>query len=203
VEGALIRSIIAGPLFWLGAIDLDDITQPSAFRLTSIGAMLLGFDVDQSSLKPARHFVVRADAVIEVAASRRYDRFQLARVADLIGLDEDGYCYRLTPSSLARAASQKINATKVVDFLTRAQGQGVPPSLSKAIQRWAGKGTEVKVERAIIVRVKDAAILKRLQESPKTRNISIEPLGPTAARINEKDWPKLVSILAEAGVLVD
>ena len=61
----------------------------------------------------------------------------------------------------------------------------------------------MKVERAIIVRVKDAAILKRLQESPKTRNISIEPLGPTAARINEKDWPKLVSILAEAGVLVD
>ena len=203
VEGALIRSIIAGPLFWLGAIDLDDIIQPAAFRLTSIGAMLLGFDVDQSSLKLARHFVVRADAVIEVAASRRYDRFQLARVADLIGLDEDSYRYRLTPSSLARAASQKIDATKVVDFLTRAQGQGVPPSLAKAIQRWAGKGTEVKVERAIIVRVKDAAILKRLQESPKTRNISIEPLGPTAARINEKDWPKLVSILAEAGVLVD
>jgi len=53
VEGALIRSIIAGPLFWLGAMDLDDIIQPSAFRLTSIGAMLLGFDVDQSSLKPA------------------------------------------------------------------------------------------------------------------------------------------------------
>jgi len=115
----------------------------------------------------------------------------------LIGLDEDGYCYRLTPSSLARAASQKIDATKVVDFLTRAQGKACA-LVAKAIQRWR-QGTEVKVERAIIVRVKDAAILKRLQESPKTRNISIEPLGPTAARINEKDWPKLVSILAEAG----
>ncbi len=203
VEGALIRSILSGPLFWLGAIDMDDIAQPSTFRLTSMGAALFGFDVDQPIIKPVQHFVVRTDAVIEVAASRRYDRFQLARVADLIGLDEDGYRYRLTPSSLARAASQKIDATKVVDFLTRAQGQGMPPSLAKAIQRWAGKGTEVKVERAIIVRVKDAAILKRLQESPKTRYISIEPLGPTAARINEKDWPKLVSILAEAGVLVD
>jgi len=203
VEGALIRSLLSGPLFWLGTLDLDEIAQPSAFRLTSTGATLLGFDVDQPLIKPTQHFVVRADAVIEVAASRRYDRFQLARVAELIGLDGADYRYRLTPSSLARAASQKIDAPKVLDFLTRAQGQGVPPSLSKAIQRWAGKGTEVKVERAIIVRVKDAAILKRLQESPKTRNISIEPLGPTAARINEKDWPKLVSILAEAGVLVD
>jgi hypothetical protein len=79
----------------------------------------------------------------------------------------------------------------------------VPPTLAKAVQRWASKGTEVKVERAVIVQVKDAAILKRLQESPRTRGLSIEPLGPTAARINEKDWPKLVSLLAAAGVLVD
>ena len=61
----------------------------------------------------------------------------------------------------------------------------------------------MKVKRAVIVQVKDAAILKRLQESPRTRGITIEVLGPTTARINEKDWPKLVSILAEAGVLVD
>ena len=203
VEGALIRSIITGPLFWLGAVDVDSTSQPSAFHLSSTGAAFFGFNVEQPVIQPAHHFNVRADAVIEVAASRRYDRFQLARVAELIGFDGDDYRYRLTPSSLARAASQKIDAAKVLDFLTRSMGQGVPPSLAKAIHRWAGKGTEVKVERAVIVRVKDAAILKRLQESPKTRNISIEPLGPTAARINEKDWPKLVSILAEAGVLVD
>jgi hypothetical protein len=203
VEGALIRSIVTGPLFWLGAVNLAINDQSAAFSLTPLGAACLGLDVDQPAIKPAQHFIVRADAVIEVAAARRHDRFQVARVAELIGFDGDDYRYRLTPSSLARAASQKIDAPKVLEFLTRATGQGVPPSLAKAIQRWASKGTEVKVDRAIIVRVKDAAILKRLQESPKTRTISIEPLGPTAARINEKDWPKLVSILAEAGVLVD
>jgi hypothetical protein len=203
VEGALIRSIVSGPLFWLGLVNLAVDDQSTAFSLTPLGATCLGFEVDQPAIKPADYFVVRSSAVIEVAAARRYDRFQVARIAELIGLEADGYRYRLTPSSLARAASQKIDAAKVLEFLTRAAGQGPPPSLAKAIQRWAKKGTEVKVERAIVVRVKDAAILKRLQESPKTRNISIEPLGPTAARINEKDWPRLVSILAEAGVLVD
>ena len=79
----------------------------------------------------------------------------------------------------------------------------MPASVAKAIERWAKKGAEVKVERAVIVRVKDAAILKRLQESPKTKTIAIEVLGPTAARINERDWPKLAAILAESGVLVD
>ncbi|MFN8595926.1 MAG: helicase-associated domain-containing protein [Anaerolineae bacterium] len=203
VEGALIRSILSGPLHWLGIVNLAAGDQPSAFTLTSLGAALFGLETDLSDSRPARHFTVRANATLEVAAARRYDRFQAARIAELIAIDGDTYRYRLTPSSLARAVSQKIDAAKVIDFLSRASGQALPPTLAKAIQRWSSKGTEVKVERAVIVRVKDAAILKRLQESPKTRNISIEPLGPTAARINEKDWPKLVSILAEAGVLVD
>jgi hypothetical protein len=203
IEGALIRYILAGPLFWLGAVDLDASLQPASFSLTSTGAALLGFETDQPIAQERGHFLIHADATIDVSAARRYDRFQLARVADLIGTRAGEYRYRLTPSSLARAASQKIDAPKVVTFLARAAGQDPPPSVTKAIERWAAKGTEVKVDRAVIVRVKDAAILKRLQESPKTRGISIEVLGPTAARINERDWSKLVAVLAEAGVLVD
>ena len=138
-----------------------------------------------------------------MAAARRYDRFQLARCADLISISAEAYRYHLTPSSLSRAASQKITAVKVIEFLSRAAAQGLPPTLIKAIERWDKKGTEVKVERAVIVRVKDAAILTRLQASPKTRSLRLEILGSTSARINEKDWPKLVSLLAESGVLVD
>ncbi|HZY42334.1 MAG TPA: helicase-associated domain-containing protein, partial [Anaerolineae bacterium] len=201
LEGALIRDLVTRPLHWLGLIDLDD--HASVFRLTATGAALLGLDSSERSIEAAPLFIARADATISVSAVRRYDRFQLARVADPLALSGDEYLYRITPSSLERAASQKIDAPKVIDFLARAATQPVPLALNKAIQRWLKRGREVKVERAVIVRVKEAAILKRLQESPKTRGISIEVLGPTAARINEKDWPRLVKILAEAGVLVD
>jgi hypothetical protein len=202
VEGALIQQVLSGPLFWLGLIDLD--LSKSAFCVTPHGARLLGITSAAGEAAEAdRWFTVRSDATLHVSPARRYDRFQVARVADLIAVVNDEYRYRLTPSSLTRANSQKISTEKVLAYLEQAADQGVPPTLSKAMQRWASKGTEVKVERAVIVQVKDAAILKRLQESPRTRGLSIEPLGPTAARINEKDWPKLVSILAEAGVLVD
>ncbi len=202
VEGALLQSVLAGPLFWLGLIETDpDATE---FSLTPRGAKLLGLAQEAGEAAEAdRGFAVRADATIHISAARRYDRFQLARVADLIAVVNEEYRYRLTPSSLTRANSQKISTEKVVDFLAQSADQGLPPTLTKAIQRWANKGTEVKVNRAVIVQVKDAAILKRLQESPRTRGLAIEPLGPTAARINEKDWPKLVAVLAEAGVLVD
>jgi hypothetical protein len=202
VEGALLHYVLTGPLFWLGLIETD--AGATAFSLTPRGAKLLG--LAQESVEVAasdRGFVVRADATIHVAAARRYDRFQLARIADLVVVANEEYRYRLTPSSLTRANSQKISTEKVLAFLAQSANQGVPPTLTKALQRWAAKGTEVKVSRAVIVQVKDAAILKRWQESPKTRGIPIEVLGPTAARINEKDWPKLVALLAEAGVLVD
>ena len=202
VEGALIQHVLIGPLFWLGMIDVD--FSATSFCVTARGAQLLGIAHEAAEAAEAdRVFTVRGDATIHVSAARRYDRFQVARVADLIAVVNDEYRYRLTPSSLTRANSQKISTEKVLAYLEQTADQGLPPTLAKAIQRWASKGTEVKVERAVIVQVKDAAILKRLQESPKTRGLAIEPLGPTAARINEKDWPKLVSILAEAGVLVD
>jgi hypothetical protein len=202
VERALVQHVLIGPLFWLGLIDLDE--SATAFCVTARGAQLLGLLHEAAEAAEVdRLFTVRSDATIHISPARRYDRFQVARVADLIAVVNEEYRYRLTPSSLTRANSQKISTEKVLAYLQQAADQGVPPTLAKALQRWASKGTEVKVERAVIVQVKDAAILKRLQESPKTRGLSIEPFGPTAARINEKDWPKLVSILAEAGVLVD
>jgi hypothetical protein len=202
VEGRLIQQVLSGPLFWLGLIDLD--ASAATFCLTPRGAQLLGLTHEAAEAAEVdRLFTVRSDATIHISAARRYDRFQVARVADLIAVVNNDYRYRLTPSSLTRANSQKISTEKVLAYLEQAADHGVPPTLAKAIQRWASKGTEVKVERAVIVQVKDAAILKRLRESPKTRGLAIEPLGPTAARINEKDWPKLVAILAEAGVLVD
>jgi hypothetical protein len=206
VEGALIQHVLTGPLFWLGMIDIDP--GAASFCVTPRGAQLLGITHETAEAAEVdRLFIVRSDAAIRVSPARRYDRFQVARVADLIAVVAAGaegeYRYRLTPSSLTRANSQKISTEKVLAYLEHTADQGVPPTLTKAIQRWACKGTEVKVERAVIVQVKDAAILKRLQESPRTRGLAIEPLGPTAARINEKDWPKLVAILAEAGVLVD
>ena len=206
VEGALLQHVLSGPLFWLGIIEVD--SSGTSFCLTARGAQLLGIIHEAGEAAAAdRLFTVRRDATIHVSPARRYDRFQVARIADPIaGVAAgagDEYRYRLSPSALTRANSQKISTEKVLAYLEQAADQGVPPTLAKAIQRWASKGTEVKVERAVIVQVKDAAILKRLQESPRTRGLAIEPLGPTAARINEKDWPKLVSILAEAGVLVD
>ena len=199
IEGALIRHILTRTLHPMGLIDLGR----DAFKVAGVGAVILGLSppVDLPATT-AQRYTVHADATIEVSADLRYERFQLARIADFVSAGET-YTYRLTPSSLARARSQKIDAARIVDSLQRASRAEAPPSVIQAIQRWNGKGAEARIERTIVLRVKGPAVLKSLQASPKTRGLIGEALGPTAVKVEEKNWRKLVNALAEMGLLAD
>lgn len=200
VEGALIHYILTHPLFWLGVVDLD--AEQSLFRLTAHGAILLGRSDATISSEPVARYQVHADATIRVAATRRYDRFQLARIADPISVG-DTYLYRLTPASLARAHAQKIDAERISESLKQASRAELPPPVEKALRRWSEKGVEATLERTLLLRVKNEGVIKRLRESPKTRNLIGDVVGPAALQVPEKNWPKLVSALAELGLLVD
>jgi len=75
VDGALVRYLVEGPLRWLAALPGG---KGPAFR-------------------------VAADGSVEIAHALRYERFQLARVADWQETRAEGYVYRLSPRALARA----------------------------------------------------------------------------------------------------
>jgi len=201
IEGALIRHVITKPLFWMGAVDLGS----DAFKITPMGAVVLGLPpstVDVASHDQATPYVVHADATVSVPAARRYDRFQLARVADFVTAG-DVYAYRFTPASLARARTQRIDVARIIESLQRASQADVPPPVAKALQRWENKGTEAEVEQAVVLRVKSQAILKSIQSSPKTRGLLGEAIGPAAVKIEEKNRQRLINLLAEMGLLVD
>jgi hypothetical protein len=200
VEGALIRHILTRPLHWMGLVDRGE----GLFKVTPLGAILIGLSEARPSslIEPASRYVVHGDATIEVSASRRLDRFQLARIADFVS-PGDVYTYRLTPASLARARSQKIDVPRIVESLHKAGQAEVPPPVVKAVQRWDSQGVEARIERTLVLQVKSAAVLKKLQSSAKTKRLIGEALGPTSVKVEERNWQKLASALAEMGLLVD
>jgi hypothetical protein len=200
VEGALIRHVVTRPLLWLGVVEAG----AGEFSVTQLGAALLGLAQAGAPAfrEVATSYLVRADATVSVSASRRYDRFQLARVADFVSAGDE-YVYRLSPTSLARARAQKIGPARIVESLQHASGAELPPPVLTAIRRWSDKGVEATIERAIVLHVKSPAILRALQSSPKTRGLIGPALGPTAARIEEKHWRRLRGALAEMGLLAD
>jgi hypothetical protein len=204
VEGALIRYLLTGPLAWLGLTDLGAPAPDEphiAFRLTRSGAVAIG--LDQPLPEPeSTSLVLRPDFTVRVSPARRYERFQLARVADWI-VTGDYYVYKLTPSSLERARQQGIPLARVLEFLIEASDAAMPRSVEAALMRWEARGTEAWLEPALVLRLSSKELLEQLLSSPRAHHLIQEQISPTVALVRERDWPRLVIALSEMGLLTD
>jgi len=204
VEGALIRCLLTAPLAWLGLTDLGASIpdgSPTAFRLTPGGAACLGLAEPPPEATPAP-LVLRPDFTVLVPPSRRYERFQLARVADWVRI-EGAFVYRLAPPSLERARQQGIPVTRVLEFLGEVTGAPIPRSVEAALTRWDARGTEARLERGVLLRFSDEELMTQAMSSPPTRDLIHEQIGPAAALVREPDWPRLITALGKMGLLPD
>jgi len=150
VEGAFASVCTDRPVMLAGLIDVD--SGSTSFRVTARGASLLGITNEAvETTEPIEDFTVRSDATIHVAPARRYDRFQVARVADLIALVNDEYRYGSHPLADARQFAEDFHGEGAGLSGGKTVDHGLPPTLAKAIQRWPAKARKWKWTRAVIV----------------------------------------------------
>ncbi len=207
VEGALLAHLLTRPAWWLGLVDLgasDEGGAPAALRLTPAGAEVVGLAPESAEPEPAPEAgpAVHPNLTISIPSTLRFDRFQLARVADLVEAGEP-YVYRLTPGSLTRARSQGISVAKALDFLSDLNGGPLPTPVRSSTSRWASQGTEVRLQQTVLLRVANEELLQQIVTSPKTRRYVGQVVGPKAAAVAERDWPRLLAALAEMGLMAD
>lgn len=207
VEGALIRYLITNPLSWLGVVELGDSDEaPMAFRLTTQGAAFLNLEETSPSAEP-EPLNLRPGFLVIVPRGRRYERFQLARVADWVSsppIEEGGsarFVYRLTPSSLECAQQQGISIARVLEFLEEVTEAPVPRSIEAALTRWEARGTEARLKRVVLLRLDDEDLMDQIISSPRTRRLIDERIGPKAALVRERDWQRLIAALEGMGLL--
>jgi hypothetical protein len=84
--------------------------------------------------------------------------------------------------------------------LLRRYALTVPPSLAKALDRWEEHGSEARLERVLVLRVRSPEILQMLRNSRAARYLS-DPLGPTAVIVKPGAGEKIIAILAEMGYM--
>ncbi len=204
VEGQLLRFLIQGPLFWLGMVETGTSANKPLFRLTGRGLNWLK-DVPAPEKEIHVPLVVQVDGTILVPLNgSRYQRFRAARVGEMQPVEPgQPYAYRLTPQSLVSAQEQGIQPDRVLSFLEEASDRPLPVSVKRAISRWQERGVEGRLETAVILRVKEAAILETLRANPKTRDLLGESLGDLAVIVRPDDWLELQKITAELGLLLD
>jgi hypothetical protein len=206
VEGMLLRHLIARSLAWFGILDLgtgqapdDDVDCPGLYRLTPAGAAALDLaDGSDNERPPAMR--LRTDFTLQTPANRRYDRFQLSRVADWVACG-DRYLYRLSPSSLQRARRQGIQVDQILSFLARVTDAPVPRFLEAALMRWEAQGTEVRLRPALLLQVASEDLMDEIIDNPITRPHIGNRLGPTASLVPRHEWRDLCSALGKLSLI--
>ncbi len=212
VEGALLRYLISGPLYWLGAVDLgfeETSDQTTAFRLADKGLPLLKLapppteepGPNQADSPP---LVVDEDFTVRVTSDASlYPRFQLARFADFSGREANHVRYRLSPTSLARARQGGITVDQVNAFLARASGDLVPKNVLDGLRSWDERRGSVRLEPGVVLRVDRPEILKALRGEPAVARLLGEVLGPGAVLVPRANLRQVRSWLVEQGYLDD
>jgi hypothetical protein len=208
VDGLLVRFIIAGPLHWLGLLDLAMPGEPaggapgivSAFRFSEWAPDLLNQQAPEPLPGENEKILVTMDGRIQAPLrTPRAVRYQIARFCEWDDFDQKIYQYRLTPSVLGRARKQGLRIGQLLSLLRR-HAQSVPPNLTKALEAWEQQGVQAALEKVTILRLSSPEILQMLRSSRAARYLG-DPLGPAAVLVRSGAEDKVLAILLELGIL--
>jgi hypothetical protein len=198
VDGALIHYVIAGPLFWLGQVELatpsgnDSIT---AFRLAKGKSQLLNSETGTLH--------VSSQGKITIPRSLpRVVRYQIARFCEWDEEKTEEYRYRVTPGSLKKAGEQGLKVGQLLSLLAKNAAAEIPPSFVKALKRWELNGTEARVEVQTVLHLSRPEVLEELRKSKAGRFLG-ETLGPVTVVVKPGAQSKVLSALVELGLLAE
>ncbi len=207
IEGALLRYLIAGPLHWLGLLDLgfsDKNSRPSAFRLSPVGqALLAGEAPALASDESGTISITASDTLVVPLNVARTLRYQLARFGQAIKQTGSETTYRLTPASLRAAAAQGLLGSHLIQLLQQAKVKNIPLALTQQLERWDKYGCEAEFSRPVLLRLARPEILPLLQRNPRAARCIEEVLNPKTLIVKAASIETLRQILAEMGFLAD
>jgi hypothetical protein len=206
VDGALLRYILTGPMYWLGLLDLASAQEggdPSAFRLTGWSKDLLqghppkGLPHEDGRL----HASANGSITISMLLPRSV-RYQLARFSEWQGDRKDETIYRLTPASLKNAMQQGLRISHLLTLLNKYAAAPLPPPFVRALTRWELNGTEARLEQPVILHLSSPEVMEELRHSRAGRFLG-EILGPTTVVVKPGAKSKILAAMNELGLLTD
>ena len=207
IEGGLIQYLVAGILPLLGVSQVGQRAGPDVpdrFRLTATGAEFLQNIPLEAEPDPPQPLQIGDNFDVHVRpAVSLYDRFQLARFAKPEKYDARRIIYRIEQESVMRALRNGISADQIITFLNRATDNRTPLPLLDSLRSWERRRSTVKIERATLLRLKDAALMEELRQNPDLSPLLGTVLGPTAVVIPPQNIKEVRRILKQKGYLAD
>ncbi|MBN1267041.1 MAG: hypothetical protein JXA25_16235 [Anaerolineales bacterium] len=205
VEGSLIRTLLRGPLYWLGLVDLSISVEGSwitGFRKTSRFNQLFSMETAWIFIPSAAPVFSTSGEILVPLHADPTLRYQIARASVWSGYDGKHHRYYLTPQSLQRSAGQGLSAVQLLAFLKN-NGAAPPPYLESAVKNWEQKGNQADVQRVYLLQVADAATLLKLKQDRNTAAFLGKQLNETSILIRKLDLKKLYNAALRSGILLN
>ncbi len=196
VDGALLRYLIAGPLYWLGMVELATPEE---------GEIVTAFKVNERRVTSDEKGKLTVSSNGRISVPRlvpRVARYLVSRFTAWEDSKGDEYRYRVTTTSLKKAAQQGLKVNQLLGLLAKNASAEIPPAFVKALKRWERNGPEARVETQTILRVIRPEVLDELRKSKAGRFLG-ESLGPTAVVVKPRAQSKVLAALAEMGLLAE
>jgi hypothetical protein len=71
------------------------------------------------------------------------------------------------------------------------------------VESWKSQGAQVRLRQVTLLHVRNVAVLDQLRAAPQVRPLLGETIGPLAITVRTADRLRLVSALAESGLLCE
>ncbi len=164
VEGAIITHIVTGPLHWLGLTDVGlDGDTPIAYRLTAMGAWLLGIGAQVQIAQEGGRVVVQPNfQIVAMEPIAENVLMTLDEFAQFEGGDH-ALSYRLTRESVYRGQRAGWDAARLIAYLEDATHAPLPQNVKRSLEDWQALHERITIRRRVsLLQAEEAAALDEL-----------------------------------------
>ncbi len=185
VEGGFIRAVVLGPLHWLGLVEVNSESFPSAFRPAPGIELVTSEEPPEVEAIPWGRLIVQPNfEMVALAPVSEALLIQLDRFAERVGLEHIAQ-YRITKASITRAIQTGLHAETIMQVLTEAADGGeIPQNVHYSLIEWERQARRIEMwQSATLLEVDDAALLDALFADEGTRALFVRRVSPVLAEV--------------------
>lgn len=196
VEGGFIRSVLTGPLAWLGLVEVERDPYPNRFLVHPTAQVIADDRVEPPTDEGQGRLIVQPNFELVVLAPVSESLLiSLDRFAERVSLELIAQ-YRLSKASVTRAVQMGMQAETIVEELARAAGSEIPQNVRYSIMEWERQARRVELwQKVVLVEVDDAALLDELFARAETRQLLRRRLAPLLAEVEPQHLDTLQTLL--------
>ena len=207
VEANFVQGVVAGPLFWLGLTEVgwgkEGLAEvaPEAFRLTALGAWVLGLgpcpeipsEGGRVIVQPNMH-IVALDPVND-ATLAALDRFAERLTA------ERAVEYQLTRASVYAGQLVGWDAARIKTFLHDQTGVDLPGNVARTLDEWQTQHERVILRPKVALAHGPATVFSAMAQAAPADLTAGRPLPEVLLLKSSKAVPGFVAALRAQGIL--